>query len=260
MDVNDPGSFTTVEEGNPLAFVITLRDRQNNKVRALSDIVFNYSVQGVTATLGADFTDPNNGTFTIPKGSDQFTLRFPTIDDNIIEQAETFRFLIRDAVGTNTPPNTGDNVGTGTILDTADNNAGTVITLQDRAGVEASGFVEFSVNLTQGSDRPVSVSYQTQDLTGAGAATAGADYTATTGRVTFLAGQTTPVTFRIPIIDDNLNEVDEKFSVRLFNPVNATFANNAAEIFATGTILGRRRGWRSHRGQSRHQHSGEHSG
>ena len=242
IDPADPAASTTVEEGNPVVFVIRLVDRQGNEVLALNPITFNYSVQNVTATLGQDFTDPNNGSFTIPRNQSQFTLSFPTIDDNAIEQTETFRFVVRDAVGTRAPEGNNTNVGVGTILDTADNSAGTVLTIQNETVVEGTGGlneIQFTVNLSRSTGQPVTLSYQTVDSTDRNPdarATSNVDYTATTGRLTFSPGQTM-ATFAVPITTDAINELDETFRVRLFNPTNANFANNAEAIFATGTII-----------------------
>ena len=250
IDLVDPGTNATVEEGNPLNYVITLRDRQGVRVNAQQDVVFTYVLQNVTAIAGTDFTDPNLGTFTIPRGSSQFVLTFPTIDDDIVEQTETFNFIIRNATGTRAPEGNGANVGVGTILDTADNNAGTVLTLQDSAVVEGTGgtnAVTFTVNLTKVTSQTVSVNYETLpsvDPDPARRATPGinnpptpnADFISRTGTLTFPPG-TTSVPFDISVATDGVNELDENFRVRLFNPVNATFANQATELIRNGTIF-----------------------
>src|SRR5262249_6327866 len=59
----------------------------------------------------------------------------------------------------------------------------------------------------------VTVDYLTSD----GTATAGVDYTATAGRLTFSAGGTGK-TFTIPILPDTLGEGDETVNLRLLNP------------------------------------------
>ena len=242
IDVNDSASTTTVEEGNPISFAITLLDRNGKEIPALSDITFTYRVQDVSATKGADYTDPNNGTFTIKKGQSRFRLVFPTIDDDIIEPTETFRFVITDAPGTRTPEGNNVNTGTGTILDTADNNVGTVITAQDNSVVEGTGgtnSIQFTVSLTRATSQSVSVNYETyasNDRNPAARATSGTDFTPVSGTLVFAPNQTTR-TFTVPITTDAINELDENFRVRLFNPSNAIFANNAEQIFATGTII-----------------------
>ncbi|MFN2138822.1 MAG: Calx-beta domain-containing protein [Candidatus Promineifilaceae bacterium] len=62
------------------------------------------------------------------------------------------------------------------------------------------------------------VSYATAN----GSATAGVDYTSTSGQLTFPVGSTDTQTFEITILGNNLNQPDREFVVFLTNPVNAT--------------------------------------
>ena len=161
----------------------------------------------------------------------------PTIDDNALEQVETFILIINSSTNTIAPAN---NIGNGSITD---NDVTPVITVGDAQVVEGTGgtnSISFTASLTASSGQTVSVDYQTVSSNSGAAntrATAGQDYTAVpTTRLTFAANQTTK-TFSIPITTDSVNELDETFRVRLFNPANANFSNDAAEIFATGTII-----------------------
>jgi hypothetical protein len=54
-----------------------------------------------------------------------------------------------------------------------------------------------------------------------GTATAGSDYTAVSGTLTFPPGQTSR-TFTVPIINDALKEPSESAMLALSNPVNAS--------------------------------------
>ena len=83
------------------------------------------------------------------------------------------------------------------------------------------------MNLSPTSVESVTVSYDTAN----GTATAGNDYTADSGTLAFNAGQTTK-TLRVSIIDDDLHETDETFTLTLTNPTGAEI-NDAT---ATGTI------------------------
>ncbi len=78
----------------------------------------------------------------------------------------------------------------------------------------------------------VSVDYATQD----GTATAGEDYAAIRGTLTFPVGSTTqPINIRI--INDDLDELDgETFTLTLSNPANAVFLGGVSELTATVTI------------------------
>ncbi|MBK1717505.1 Calx-beta domain-containing protein [Thiocystis violacea] len=88
---------------------------------------------------------------------------------------------------------------------------------------------EFTVSLSPApaSGTSVSVAYQTVN----GSAVAGSDYTATSGSLTFLAGQTTAtVTVTVPILNDTIAEGTESFTLTASSPVS----NSAT---GTGTIL-----------------------
>ena len=94
-----------------------------------------------------------------------------------------------------------------------------------REGVDPA--VVFTVSLTRASTRSVTVDYATTD----GTASAGEDYTATSGTLTFEAG-TVEQTVSVPVLDDASDEGEETFTLTLSNPTGAVLAD--AE--ATGTI------------------------
>ncbi len=82
---------------------------------------------------------------------------------------------------------------------------------------EGSGAAIITVTLNRTSGQTVSVDYATSDLT----ATAGQDYTAVNGILTFAAGQVSQ-TFPVTIINDLLDEVDqETLQLGLSMPTNA---------------------------------------
>ena len=245
---NIDASRATAEEGLPIEFTFNLVDRAGLESFARQDITFTYSLQAITATgPGAtppdspDYADPQGGSFTILRGQSRFRLVIPTIDDNIIEQTETFRLIVTNAPGTLAPAGIGS-TAIGTINDTGDNNSGTVFTIQDRSVIEGTGGLNnlrFTVNLTNATNQQSSVDYQTAPLTDgdvATRATAGVDYTSTTGRLVFAPNQTQAF-FDVPVTTDTINELDEVFLVRLFNPANAKFDNNATEVIRRGTII-----------------------
>ncbi len=95
-------------------------------------------------------------------------------------------------------------------------------------GDSGTSQLTFTVKLSQGASGPVTVAYSTAN----GTATAGADYTAASGTITFAAGETTR-TIAIPISGDTALEANETFTVNLANPSGATIADGAA----TGTIV-----------------------
>lgn len=76
---------------------------------------------------------------------------------------------------------------------------------------------QFTVNLSAASSNTVTVQYTTAN----GTATAGSDYTATSGTLTFAPGQTQQ-TLSVTVNGDTTYEPDETFTVNLGNPTNAT--------------------------------------
>ncbi len=81
----------------------------------------------------------------------------------------------------------------------------------------------------------VQVNYQTQDGTGANAAHAGVDYTATMGTLMFASGQTM-ATISVPILGNNIFQADKTFTVSLSNPQSSAVDFTPQQTFATGSM------------------------
>ena len=94
-----------------------------------------------------------------------------------------------------------------------------------REGEDAA--VEFAVTLSRAASGTVTVDFATAD----GTATAGEDYTATSGTLTFAVGETHK-TVAVPILDDTHDEGQETFTLRLSNASGAGIRDGEA----TGTI------------------------
>ena len=104
-----------------------------------------------------------------------------------------------------------------------------VLPIMDAAGTEDSvGNLAFEVRLSEESGFETAVDYATSN----GTATAGDDYTPTTGTLTFAAGQVAN-TINVPVLLDGIPEENETFTVVLSNAVKATLGTRSA----TGTIL-----------------------
>ena len=87
--------------------------------------------------------------------------------------------------------------------------------------------LDFAVTLGGPSGEAVTVDYATSD----GTATAGSDYTATSGTLTFASGETGK-TVSVPVLDDAHDDGGETLTFTLSNPSGATIADGEA----TGTI------------------------
>ncbi len=102
-----------------------------------------------------------------------------------------------------------------------------LVTIDDVTATEGNSGTTaavFTVRLSEASSQTVTVKYATAD----GWATAGADYQANSGTLTFAPGQLTQ-TISVPIVGDRLVESNpEHFYVVLTNPVNAVVSRNWA--------------------------------
>ena len=102
------------------------------------------------------------------------------------------------------------------------------ISVSDATVQEAEGAsLEFNVSLGHVSSRTVSVAYATSD----GTATSGSDYTATSGALTFSAGDTSQ-TVQVAVLTDSDEEGQETLTLTLSSASNATLA----DATGTGTI------------------------
>lgn len=102
------------------------------------------------------------------------------------------------------------------------------VSIANSAASEGAGMATFNLSLNHASGVPVSVDWVTVD----GSATAPADYVAASGTVTFPAGSTSqPVS--VPLVDDGVDEPNERFFVQLSNPVSCSIAGKGK---GTGTI------------------------
>jgi uncharacterized repeat protein (TIGR01451 family) len=117
--------------------------------------------------------------------------------------------------------------GTGTILDDDTSPSLSINSVSQPEGNSGTSSMIFTVTLSPASANTVIVSYATAN----GSATAGSDYTSTTGTLTFAPGITSQ-TIAVPVIGDTSNEADETFTIALASPANATILAGTG----TGTI------------------------
>ena len=176
-----------------------------------------------TATEGEDYDDfllgPPAGTarITVPGGSLSQTFDITVVDDGVDEPDETIVILWQKVTGDDVTPTTF--TFTGTIVPEplpALSFALSVVTVDEDAGSATH-----TVELTPASTGTVTVDFATRDH----GAKAGEDYTATSGTLTFTAGQTSK-TITVPITDDDAYEAPgltgEIFFIDLSNPTGAT--------------------------------------
>jgi hypothetical protein len=167
-----------------------------------------------TATAGVDY-EPVSGILEFADGESEKIVTIPINDDDEVEEDEFFTLTLSDPKSCEL-----GNWSTTTIIIVDDDDPGDVgfdDSQQNVSVVESAGFVELTVRRFNGSTGTVSCEFSTKELRGKNAATAGEDFVATKGTITF-APQQMQATIKIELLDDDKFERDEVFKVILANP------------------------------------------
>ncbi len=186
-------------------------------------LTVNFDVSG-TAAFNTDYNqsgaasfDATSGTVTIADGASTATVTVDPTDDTTVEPDETIILTVTDAAAydVGTPA-----AATGTITND-DVNSVVSLAINDPSISEGdSGSVNLDFTVTRSGDDTLSaitVAYNTSDNT----ATAGSDYTATSGTVTIPSGAAT-ATISVPVLGDSNIETNEEFFVNLTGITNVT--------------------------------------
>ncbi|MEE8524800.1 MAG: Calx-beta domain-containing protein [Thermoanaerobaculia bacterium] len=212
---------------------VTVTEGDSGTVQAAFEVVLSpAAVQAVTvdfatrdgsAGAGADYT-PSSGTLTFAPGETLQTVTVAVLGDGVVEGDETFFVDLSTADGAEIT----DGEGMGTIVDDdmASFSIGDVTVTEGDAGtVDAV----FDVTLSSPASQPLTVDFATAD----GSATAGADYTPSSGTLTFPPGVTAR-TVTVAVLGDVAVEADETFFVDLANPSGGTSLGDGR---GQGTVL-----------------------
>ena len=201
-----------VAEGNDAVFTVTLHPQSSQVVTV------EYTTEDGTADAGDDYTTIAE-TLTFSPGQTTKIIRVPVLVDSTQESSETFTVELSTPMGTTLA----DSTGLGTI--TADPMPG--LSIGNAEPVAEGGAAVFTVTLVPASNHVVTVTYSTVD----GTAVADADFTATSGTLTFNPNQTTK-TIRVPVLVDSTAEPSESFTVELSDQVGTAITNSTG----VGTI------------------------
>jgi hypothetical protein len=206
------GDCARAEDQGGCAFEVRL------SVASAQTVTVSYGTADGTATAASGDYDVAAGTITFPPGTTTSTVT-PTVHaDTAPEPNETFSLDLSNPVGADIA----DAQGVATIL----NDDAPAASIGSCAATEGASCV-LPVTLTGPTTATVLVPYATEDYT----ASAGSDYTATSGVLTFPPGTTARNT-SVSTIGDAAAEPPETFIVRLGAPVGATLEVSAA----TGSI------------------------
>lgn len=181
------------------------------------------TADGTAAVADADYV-ATGGTLTFNVGETSKTVSVTVIGDTAVESNEAFFVNLSNANGATIT----DGQGTGTINN--DDNPPASLSINNisfKEGHRGSKSVKFTVTLSQALAQTVTVAYATAN----GTATAGSDYAAKSGTLTFSAGATA-ATIWITVYGDRTAEAYETFFVNLFNASGASIADGQGQ----GTI------------------------
>jgi hypothetical protein len=234
---NSPASLTIVDDDVPTfsfsshAYTVnepdghaTITVNRGGATYVPADVA--YSTTDGTAIAGSDYTAAS-GTLHFDAGQTTATFDVPVTDDSVTNEGnETVNLHLSFQ---------GDEVDTALLSIVDDNTPEPSVQFStDNYSVdENGGALTVTATLSKPAAGGETVDYATGDSGSLTPATAGTDYTATSGTLTFTAGQTSQ-TFQVPITDDPAVEDDEDFNVTLSNPSNLVLG---APNPATATIV-----------------------
>src|SRR4030095_16948008 len=212
----------TVTEGNSgtrnLAFTVSL------SAAATSPVTVAYATSNGTATAGSDYAAAS-GTLTFAAGETSKVVNVQVSGDTAVEANETLTLTLPSPSGATIADGTA--IGTITNDDTAPLPALSVADATVSEGNSGAKDLAFTLSLSAAATGPITVAYATSN----GTATAGSDYTAASGTLTFAAGETSKVV-HVQVTGDTAVEANETLTLTLSAPSGATIADGSA----VGTI------------------------
>jgi|GEM_PF-376245 len=177
-------------------------------------------------TADSDYVARTLTSQTIAAGLTSYTFDVTVNGDTAVEPDEMFFVNVTNVVNATV----GDGQGTGTILNN-DQPPTPVASVGDAAITEGNNgvsYVSFTISLSFAPTGPVTVNYATAN----GTAIAGSDYVASSGQVSFAAGETSK-TVSVPVIGDTRPENAEAFTLTLSSPTGATLGDSSGTATIT---------------------------
>lgn len=196
-----------------------------------SAVSITWSTVDGTATGGVDYDSVSGETIMFAVADTEETITTDVTGDTDPEGNETFTAQLSESLDGVSLAGGGSSVAT--IEDDDAPNEGTfsITDISPNPAQENAGMVTVTVTRAGGTDGEATIDYATSD----GTATAGADYTDTSGSLMWGDGEGGGMTFDVPIINnDEDGESDETF--------NVTITPDASEVIGVGagvvTIIG----------------------
>ena len=216
-------AFSVAESGVSVTITVTRTDGSAGAVSV------DYATSDGSATGGSDYT-ATAGTLSFADGVSGQSFSVTILDDTLFEGDETFNLSLSNVTG-------GASLGspaTASVTITEDDPPPPAGSLQFSAAgfsvAENGASVPITVTRTGGSAEAVAVDYASAD----GSATAGSDYTATAGTLSYADGVTSQ-SFSVAILNDTLFEGNEGFNLNLSNVTGGASLGSPATASVTIT-------------------------
>ena len=207
---------TSIPEGDTATYTVSLTDGADD------DAEVNFNAAPGSGTSASDITVAPDKLI-VPKGGSK-TFTVTANEDTTDEGSESFNATISGPVRA-----TIEGSGSVTTAIVDDDNAPSLAISGPAPIEEGATNASYTVAITGVSESTVTANYATAN----GTATAGQDYDARNGPLSWAPGDTNSKTIVVPIREDTLDENDETFTVTLSGAVNATIATGTATTTIT---------------------------
>lgn len=198
----EPATHTAIEDVGSLPITV-------KRSGGIGTLTVQFSTLDGTAKAGEDYV-ATSGTLTFLEGETTKTFNVTILNNAALEVDESFMVVLKN-------PDDPDTVGSpGTaVITLKDNSTVPALSINNVNAIEGNSLT-FTVSLDLPTGRTVTVNYSTSDFS----ATAGQDFQAVSGMLTFGPGVTTQ-TIVVQGLEDSIDEFIEEFELNLTNPVNA---------------------------------------
>jgi hypothetical protein len=206
----------SVNESNTAVNVTVLRA---GNTRVAATVNYDVVAGSTTAVAGVNYTFAP-GTLSFAAGETRKTFPVTIINNSTYDPPN--KKIVFHLSGA-TPAGSMIQGGNATLTILDDDGPGTIdLGAPNYSVVESAGVATVTVTRNTTANIVESVDYTTTELAaGTGHATAGTDYTTSSGTITFGAGENSK-SFQVPVLDDSLFEGDETLGLTLSNPQNLT--------------------------------------
>jgi Calx-beta domain/Domain of unknown function (DUF4114) len=196
-------------------------------------LTVNLAVPTGTAAAGTDY-QAILPTATFAVNSITATVEVKPIDDDIYEGSEKIGLAIATGSGytIGTSANAEISIEDNEVIPTLTITPVTQTVTEKNPGDPINN-ASFQVQLSGKSATAITVDYNTVN----GTATAGSDFTATTGKLTFAANSNIAQTILVPITPDTIVEPDETFTLQLSNPLGAGISGSATATITNDDVV-----------------------